>query len=1486
MGAPLRVLADTTGDWSEEACRTVAYELTSSLDLGKHRNALVDTMIWMHMVAADLGERVRAWTGRQYHPSPQHLLSLLHSFSAIVREQHEQHEDQQRFRLMGLDKLRATVEQIEEMQSLLSTKRKRLEDANSEANDRLHCMVEQQQAAESKREASLALQTELQRQEAAMAQQRASVLQELSEAEPALLDAQAAVSNIKKQHLSEVRSMTNPPSPVKLAMESVCILLGHRVEGWKSVQSLIRRDDFISTVVNLDTAHIPQALRERLQREYLDRPEYNIDSIYRASSACGPLARWVLAQIHYAHILESVGPLRAQVQILEEQASLTRQEAVKADATVAELEESIDSFKREYASLISETQALTNEMHTVEARVARSVRLLDGLSSERERWEHGREAFDAQVKTLSGDALLCAAMITYAGFFDQACREALWHAWVERLGSCNVPVRAALSFADTLSTADERAAWQNLGLRSDSLSIENAVMLQRCTRVPLLIDPSGRAVSFAQGLFAHAQPAITSFLDGGFAQVLERALRFGMPLIITDAEYFDPILMPVLNAEKRRTGGRLLVRVGTSDVDWAPSFRLVLTTRYAGLVLAPHVFARVQVINFTITRKSLEAQSLARILHHERADIEQQRVDLERMQSEFQRRLLRLEQSLLTALNEAQGHILDDDHVVSTLETLKAEADDVTRKVQATSDIMTTVQQATQAYVPLASACSALYFLLEHMQDLHPFYSFDMRLFERLLQDVLSHPTATDSANDRCDALYDELFISTFFRATPTLLHADALVLAVALAQVYCLAGRRAGELDGADFHALLYGTDTPTLRLLEHEKLAHPEVWHAWTTQVAPELADVPLTPLSSDTENLVRQALIVRTLRPDRLAPALTRLVHHIFGTPLLDAAPPTIHDIVEQVSSDSPLAMCGVAGYDASGIVEACAASKQMTCAEVALGSPEAIGMADRAIISAARSGSWVLIKNAHLAPVWLAQLPSRLASQKPHERCRIFLTCELSPSVPPSFIRAARIVMHEPPAGCKAILLDALHALDSRPASNTDKAPPERERVYFLVAMLHAIVLERARHAPLGWSHAYEFYDTDLEAAYAIVDTCMASAAQSRRNLAPEVIPWPALRALLAQNVYGSRMDSDADRHMLDALLAHLFIPAAFERDFVIAPNAVQPLIAPEGLHREQLCAWASSLPEPQPVHWVLLAPEAERATAVQNATRTLRHLQILRQLAGREQDIVVDHTRSETAPAPPATSELAALVESHLSKIPRYTQTDTLSATDPLGRFWARERHMALSISDTVYRDLERLAAVLVHRAPRSSDDSNMLSCIEKDRVPTVWCTSSVPYGASLGGWLNDLSARTHHAMQETHERVELGRLWAASAFLTATRQMTARHRRQSLEQLELQWHLGSKSAPDQMTWEIGPIWIDGGVWSESQLHLNNGSSTCVPTSTLEWTVPAATIGKQMLHVPVFLDTQRQHLLCHAAIPIDSAAALDLAVLRAVAIRLV
>lgn len=1469
--------ADPTGDWSAAACRTVADALTASLDLGGHRPAVVETLVWMHFLAAELGERVHGWTGREYHGSPQHLLAVLHAFRDVLTEQREQIEDAQRFRLVGLDKLRTTVEQVEQLQASLSTKRTRLEAANAEANDRLQRMVAGQQAAEKKREASLALQADLAAKEAAVAQRRAGVLADLEAAEPAVLDAQAAVSNIKKQHLSEVRSMANPPAPVKLTMESVCMLLGHRLDGWKSVQSLIRRDDFIASVVRLDTNAVPRTLRERLQHEYLSRPEYNYDTINHASTACGPLARWVLAQVHYADILERVAPLRAEVAALEAQAAATREDAARADATVGELEASIDAYKREYAGLISETQALEAEMQRVSARVERSVRLLGGLAAERTRWEAGRETFDAQVGTLVGDALLCAAMIAFAGFFDQACREALWRAWCARLDAVDIPVRRHLAFAEVLASADEHAAWYSAGLPRDALSTDNAVVLQRCTRVPFVIDPSARTTPFLAALYAPAEPAVTSFLDGGFVQVLERALRFGTPVVITDAEFLDPVVLPVLSGEKRRTGGRTLVRLGKTDVDWAPAFRLVLATRHAGVTLPPHVFARVQVVNFTVTRKSLQAQSLERVLRAERPEVEAQRADLLQMQGEFARRLLRLERALLAALNDA-GNILDDDRVVSTLETLKAEADDVTQKASRTEEIMAHVHAATAAYDALADACSAIYFLLEQLRGLHRWYDWDLSFFEELLTGVLS---AEKGAQDRSEtdaaarrsALYRELFLATFRHAAPALLQADHLVLALALAQVYCRAGPRAGALDTTDYAALVgSASDAPTLRLVAHERVAHPEAWAPWDAATSPETTPLPLAPLES-MDALVRQALVVKAHRPDRLGPALVRLVHGIFDCALLDAPPLGVADV--RAPSTTPRVLCGVAGYDASSHVEHLVSQTHTPCAQVALGSPEALAGADAALAGAARTGTWVLLKNAHLAPAWLAQLPTRLEALAPHADMRAFVTCELSPSVPAAFVRAARVVMHEPPAGLRAALLDALHAARTRAAP---AGPPERERVYFLVALLHALVLERTRHAPLGWSHAYDFYDTDLEAALALVDTCVADAARGRPHLAPEHVPWAALRTLLAQTVYGGKMDSATDRRMLDALVDQLLTAAACEPDHPLVPDAQAPLLAPDGVRLADFVAWADALPEPQPPHWLLLAPAAERATAAARGSAVLARLAELRILSERDESLG-DLGSAAEAHEPP---EVGTLLAHCLDMVPRVADHHVAKepmADDALARFWARERRMAADVAARVRADLEHAAAVAAHTTPRTNEAAVILADIARGAVPGAWRLFASA-ATELHTWLTDMQQRVAQATSDA-PTVSLGALFHPAAFLTATRQAAARARRTSLEQLRVELRLGAApAAPGE--YALGPLWIDGATWNGA-LSLNDGAATCVSQSALVWT-DAPPAGVPHVALPVFVHGNRQQQLFTAQVPTERGFSTPLAVLRAVALR--
>ena len=57
------------------------------------------------------------------------------------------------------------------------------------------------------------------------------------------------------------------------------------------------------------------------------------------------------------------------------------------------------------------------------------------------------------------------------------------------------------------------------------------------------------------------------------------------------------------------------------------------------------------------------------------------------------------------------------------------------------------------------------------------------------------------------------------------------------------------------------------------------------------------------------------------------------------------------------------------------------------------------------------------------------------------------------------------MFEPPHGVRASLLQSFAAM---PGARVDRAPAERARCYFLLAWLHACVLERLRYAPVGWT----------------------------------------------------------------------------------------------------------------------------------------------------------------------------------------------------------------------------------------------------------------------------------------------------------------------------------------------------------------------------------------------------------------------------------
>ena len=57
-------------------------------------------------------------------------------------------------------------------------------------------------------------------------------------------------------------------------------------------------------------------------------------------------------------------------------------------------------------------------------------------------------------------------------------------------------------------------------------------------------------------------------------------------------------------------GGRLMIRLGDSDVEYDKNFRFYVTTKLSNPHYLPEVCIKVTIINFTVTRSGLEDQQL------------------------------------------------------------------------------------------------------------------------------------------------------------------------------------------------------------------------------------------------------------------------------------------------------------------------------------------------------------------------------------------------------------------------------------------------------------------------------------------------------------------------------------------------------------------------------------------------------------------------------------------------------------------------------------------------------------------------------------------------------------------------------------------------------------------------------------------------------------------------------------------------------------
>jgi dynein heavy chain 1 len=1162
-----RCVVDWFGTWGSKAMGEVGKEFTLQLDMGDAesiggswgigegeelmkrvgevfegasegglRQAVVAALVDLHLIAKETAEAAAAEPSSitRTFLSPRDYLTLIQNFVTCLNKRREQVEDEQLHVNAGLEKLRQTQENVAELKLSLGVKTKELKEKETLANEKLQQMVADQNIAEKTKAEAEIMSAEVKKQQVKIDNRKNEAQRDLDEAEPALRSAQQTVRGIKKRDLDEVRNLARPPNNVKLTLECVAIMLGEKRAEWADVRKLLSKSDFITNILNFDADKLASKQIQLVKDKYLDgNPELTTEAVTRSSRACGPLYQWAESQIRYSTVYNRIQPLRDEVEQLENDSKVVKGKLETVESEVNSLETSIAQYKSDYALLIRDVEALKAEMESVTKKVERAESLLKSLGHESQRWQKSSEGFQTIMRSLVGDGLLMAAFLTYAGFFDFKNRSLMMERWKNTLGILGIEHREDLGVVESLSKASMRILWQSEGLPGDQLSLENAVILDDCVRFPLVIDPSGQAISFLMKKYQKDKIQKTSFLDKAFMKTLAGAVRFGTALLVENVEHIDPILNPLLNKELQRTGGRTLVRIGTEEIDYSPKFKIILSTKNPAVQLTPDVCSRVTLVNFTVTPASLQSQSLSQVVKCEKPELESQRAALLKLQGEQNVKLRELEDQMLSQISACEGSILDDDQVVAGMEILMKEGTQVEEQIARSDEVMAQVHQAVSRFEPFAIFCRHVFILLGALREISFLYEFSSSAFMAILEDVLnkSKRSGSEDENQRIVALKRDIFTEICARVARGLKAEDKVVFSLLLGRLFTgdesIGSKEVLSPDAYIEEINAFGDDFP------------------WQGRGLNELMQV------TDKE----------------LGPTV-------------------------------PLMLCSAPGHEVSGRIEVMARELKKDLASVAMGSSEGFESVDSLFSAASKRGSWLMLKNCHLCTEWLQDtLVKKLQSlgQNTHTDFRLFITSEISPKLPTSLLRLSDTIVAEAPTGIKASITRFFSSISKNRFDS-----PVRNRLYLVLAWAHAVIQERLRYVPQGWSEKYEFTEADATHALDVIDSLIKDMKSEAGVLDPEKLPWDAIRSTLRQGVFGGRVTQEVDQKALDLLINTLFVPDNFNLGFALVSDVAEAPTLPEGTSKDECFAWIASLASHTPPTWVGLDADAEKELEVRKA----------------------------------------------------------------------------------------------------------------------------------------------------------------------------------------------------------------------------------------------------------------------------------------------
>ncbi|XP_010788876.1 dynein heavy chain 12, axonemal [Notothenia coriiceps] len=1162
--------------WPEEALERVANSFLESLDMSENeRRQVIPICKTFHTSAKQLSDRFLSELGRHNYVTPTSYLELIAAFRLLLSEKRDTVMKAKQRYTNGLDKLAFAESQVSEMKKELVDLQPKLEQATIDNNKMMKVIEVESVQVEAKSKV-----VRVDEEAATIKANAAQALKnecesDLAEAIPALEAALSALNTLKPSDVTIVKSMKNPPSGVKLVMSAVCVMkdikpdkivdpagTGKKVlDYWGPSKKLLGDMNFLRDLREYDKDNIPVHVMQKIRSEFMTNPDFDPSIVAKASSAAEGLCKWIQAMEVYDRVAKVVAPKKANLAEAQESLAATMALLDQKRGELKEVEDRLAALQKTFEEKTAEKAQLESQVESCARKLERAEKLIGGLGGEKTRWSKAADDLQNTYDNLTGDVLISAGVIAYLGAFTAGFRQDCTMAWTKLCQSKKVPSADDFSLSKTLGDPIKIRAWNIAGLPSDSFSIDNGVIVSNSRRWPLMIDPQGQANKWVKNSEKENKLSVIKLTDGDYMRTLENCIQFGTPLLLENVgEELDPSLEPLLLKQTFKQGGVDCIKLGESVIEYSRDFRFYITTKLKNPHYLPELATKVSLLNFMITPEGLEDQLLGIVVAKERPELEEERCALILQSAENKRQLKEIEDNILETLQSSKGNILEDESAIQILDSAKIMSNEISKKQQIAEKTEIKIAESREGYRAIAKHSSILFFSIADLTNIDPMYQYSLSWFVNLYINSIHDSNKSKILERRLRYLIDHFTYNLYCNVCRSLFEKDKLLFSFLLCNNLLLAKK---EILYSDFMFFLTGgvglqntianpdpswlqdkswdeicraSDLSGLQGIKEAFIKNPEDFKSIYDSKEP--SNTPLPAQWCEKLNDLHMMIIVRSLRPDKIVPAVIKYVTGKLGKKFVQPPPFDLCKSYLDSNSTVPLVFVLSPGADPMASLLKFATDKNMDGAKfqsISLGQGQG-PIAAKMITTAMQDGTWVCLQNCHLAVSWMSSLEKICEDFSPatcHPEFRLWLTSYPSAKFPVTILQNGVKMTNEPPTGLRLNLLQS-YVSDPLSDSNFFNNCPNKEMIWekllYGLCFFHALVQERKKFGPLGWNIPYGFNESDLRMSIRQLQLFV--------NEYDEV-PFEAITYLTGECNYGGRVTDDWDRRLLMTILADFY-----------------------------------------------------------------------------------------------------------------------------------------------------------------------------------------------------------------------------------------------------------------------------------------------------------------------------------------------------------